>query len=95
LRPDIILDNETIVEICCTNKKTEKQIKIIEQVNLSAFEINLATLDINSSLEEIENEVLSESTNRHYLFEKKQEMHPFLKVLLFSLALLFIRNLLN
>lgn len=70
IRPDAVLNNELVIEVNYRNPKSHSQIEIFKSINLTTVEIDISTLDIHSSLEEIKYAVLQETTNKHYLHVK-------------------------
>jgi len=46
VRPDVVLDKEIVIEICCSNKKTEKQITVFKQLNITSVEIYLDSKEL-------------------------------------------------
>ena len=107
VRPDILIDQKYVVEICCANKKREKQIAVFKQLNITAVEIYLDSLGMDSSLDEIRHAVLYEPANREYLSQEREIASAsdtsseesfgslFVKILFFILVFFALKNFYN
>ncbi len=100
LRPDVLLDKEIAIEICFSNPKTETHVQLFRELNLSAVEIELYGLTIESGLEDIRYAVLDDKRNRHYLFsatqskqvEESHSPNPIVVIVLMVLAFIGLKK---
>lgn len=105
IRPDLLLDDELVVEVCYSNPKTTTQINIFKDLNISALEIDLCQLTLSSTLDEIRWVVLEDKSNRHYLSKRinpvvdipttHSRLHPFFIFLILVAGIIGLRALTN